>query len=126
MAEIGNVFIVDVSGIINYRDTKHCICISVAQDKYLVINTEHRAIYDDFKILATDYPFLQDKDRYVCCSQIYKFDANKLLNGCQPVGQLKYPDMAKIIDKIQNSQVLDETEQSAVLPELIDWADDYR
>lgn len=126
MAEIGNVFVVDVADVIEHRDRKHCICISVADNKYLVINTEHREIYDDFGIKASDYPFLQGVDRFVCCSQIFQFDGGKLLNGKMPVGQLKYTDMGKIISKIQTSEILDETERQSVLLELLDWQLDYK
>jgi hypothetical protein len=121
MAEIGDVFIIDVADKVSYRGTKHCICISVTNDKYLVIDTQHREIYDDFEIKAKDYPFLKKVNRFVCCSRIYHFDSSKLLNNKAPVGRLKYADVVKIINKIQNSEVLDETEQASVLPELIEW-----
>jgi len=117
---------VDVAGVVECRSTKHCICISVSNNRFLVINTEHRQIYDDFEIKAKDYPFLKNVNRFVCCSQIYHFDQSRFLNNKIPVGQLKYQDIVKIIDKIQKSEILDETDQSAVLLELNGWQLDYK
>jgi hypothetical protein len=120
MAEISDVFVINVKDSdIHNRETKHCICISVSKDKYLVINTEHRQMYDDFSISASDYPFLKGKDRYVCCSAVYKFLPDRIIS--ESVGKLKYLDMLKIIDKIQNSKSLDRSEKNDILPELIEW-----
>lgn len=120
MLEISDVFVVDVKGSeINNRETKHCICISVSKDKYLVINTEHRQIYDDFEIKASDYPFLKGKDRFVCCASVHKFPPEKIIS--ESVGKLKYSDMLKIIDKIQNSKFLNQSEKNDILPDLVDW-----
>lgn len=118
MLEIADVFVMQVGNQIEHRETKHCICIATAQNKYFIINTEHREIYDDFKISAHDYDFLKGLDRYVSCSSIFQFTPDKII--CK-VGKLNYPDMLKLIDKVQNSEVLDDAEKSAILPELTDW-----
>jgi uncharacterized protein (TIGR02145 family) len=65
MPNISEVFVIDVSGVIEYRDKKHCVCVSVAFDKYLLINTSHREIYDDFEIKSSDYAFLKLNNRFV-------------------------------------------------------------
>lgn len=118
MLEIADVFIMDVGDQIDHRDTKHCICIAASQDKYFVINTHHRAIYDDFVISSSDYNFLDGEDRYVCCSTVYKFTSDKII---KKVGKLTYSDMKTLIDKVQNSKVLRETEKSSIIPELVEW-----
>lgn len=120
MIEIGDVFVIDVkdSDTISHRDTKHCVCVSVAKDKYLVINTEHREMYDDFGITVSNYPFLKI-DRFVACSALHKFSPDKIISGRQ--GKLKYTDMIRVIDKIQNSKTIDKTERDEILPELIEW-----
>ena len=120
MFEISDIFVIDVRGSeINNRETKHCICISVSKDKYLVINSEHRQMYDDFEIKASDYQFLKGKNRFVSCAFVYKFPPEKIIS--KSVGKLKYPDMLKIIDKIQNSKILDQSEKNDILPDLVDW-----
>lgn len=118
MLEIADVFVIDVGDQIEHRDTKHCICIATSQNKYFLINTMHREMYDDFQISASSYPFLKGVDRFVCCSQIYQFTPDKIIHK---VGKLNYQDMIKLISKVQNSEVLDNAEKSAVLPELTDW-----
>lgn len=118
MLEIADVFVMQVGNQIEHRETKHCICIATSQNKYFIINTEHREIYDDFKISATDYDFLKGLDRYVSCSSIFQFMPDKII---RKVGKLNYPDMLKLINKVQNSEVLDDAEKSAILPELTDW-----
>lgn len=75
-------------------------------------------MYDDFQISASSYPFLNGVDRFMCCSQIYQFTPDKIIHK---VGKLNYQDMIKLISKVQNSEVLDNAEKSAVLPELTDW-----
>lgn len=118
MLEIADIFIMDVGGQIENRDTKHCVCIAASQNKFFVINTQHRTMYDDFMISAADYDFLKGQDRFVCCSAVYKIPTNKII---RKVGKLKYADMLKLIDKIQNSVILDNTEKSAIIPELTEW-----
>ncbi len=118
MLEIADVFIMDVGDQIEHRDRKHCVCIAASQDKYFVINTQHRIIYDDFVISSRDYDFLKGEDRYVCCSTVYKFSPDKII---RKVGKLNYNDMKTLIDKVQNSKVLRETEKSSIIPELVEW-----
>jgi hypothetical protein len=121
MPKISDVLIVDVSGKIPLRDTKHCVCISVSKDKYLLINTDHREMYDDFQIKSSDYAFLKDTDRFVCCSKMYRFSPDRII---KKTGNLNRSDMIKIIDKIQNSKILDKMEKNSVIPELDKWLSD--
>ena len=120
MTEISDVYVINVKDSdIQNRETKHCICISVSKDRYVVINTEHRQMYDDFIIKASDYPFLKGKDRFVCCATVHRFLPDRIVS--ESVGKLKYPDMLKIIEKIQNSKVLDKSEKNDIVPDLIEW-----
>lgn len=118
MLEIGDVFIVQVGSQIEHRDTKHVICVATSNNKYIIINTEHREMYDDFSISATEYAFLHGHDRFVACSRIFQFSPDCII---KKVGKLNYADMMKLINKIQNSDVLDNKEKASVLPELTDW-----
>ena len=59
MPDISDVLIINVSGEIAYRNTKHCVCISVSREKYFIINTNHREMHDDFNIKSADYDFLK-------------------------------------------------------------------
>ena len=62
MSELFDVVVMDVKGVVSYRDTKYCVCVSNLQNKYLFINTDHRTMYDDFEIKAEDYIFLNNKN----------------------------------------------------------------
>jgi hypothetical protein len=118
MSNISEVFVIDVSGVIEYRDKKHCVCVSVTSDKYLLINTSHRNIYDDFEIKSADYAFLKPKNRFVCCSELHEFKSDKIIKS---VGNLNRGDMLKIIDKIQNSEYIKKKDKDSVVAELNTW-----
>ncbi len=118
MPDISDVLIMDVTKLFKYRDTKHCVCVSVSNSKYLVINSNHRDRYDDFEIKSADYAFLNSMDRFVCCSETYTFNNDEII---KKVGNLNRSDMIKIVDKIRNSKILSVMEQNLVLPELNKW-----
>ena len=115
------MLVIDVSEKIAYRATKHCVCISLSEDKYLMINTNHRKMYDDFEIKSSDYGFLKGTNRFVCCSGMYEFPAGKVIDK---VGKLNRDDMAKILDKIQNSKILTKRDKDSVIPGLDKWLSD--
>lgn len=121
MADLCEVFVIDVRGIVPFRDTKYCVCVSVARNKYVLIDTQHREMYDDFQISAKKYDFLKGIDRYVSCSAIYEFDNSRIKNIDQVIGVLQYDDMKKIIEKIRNSKVIKQIDKDSVLPELEEW-----
>jgi hypothetical protein len=75
-------------------------------------------MYDDFEIKSTDYKFLGTENRFVSCLKMYGSDSIKLLKH---VGNLYREDMVKIVDKIQNSKVLDKIEKDFVVHELKEW-----
>ncbi|MDR2593021.1 MAG: hypothetical protein LBC59_09530 [Chitinispirillales bacterium] len=118
MSNISEVVVIDVSGVIEHRGTKHCVCVSVSAEKYLLINTNHRDIYDDFEIKSSEYAFLKPKNRFVCCSEMYHFDSDEIIKS---VGTLNRNDMIKIVDKIQNSESLKKAEKDFVILELGKW-----
>ena len=118
MPEICSIWLVDVSGLFPYRNTKQAVCISVAGNRYLVINTEHRQMYDDFCIKSSEYPFLDGTDRYVACSRIHCFEAERLI---KKVGSLSLADTKNLVEKIKKSRVIDKLEKNAILPELEKW-----
>lgn len=118
MPNISDVFIADFSNEFEHRPRKHCVCVSVSSERYVIINTNHREAYDDFEIRSSNYDFLKSKNRFVSCVKLYGADSIKLIKR---VGNLYRDDMLKVADKIQNSDVLDEIEKAAVLPELKKW-----
>jgi hypothetical protein len=121
MFAISDVLIIDVSGEIAHRSTKHCVCISVLRDRYLLINTNHREIYDDFEVKSSDYRFLEGVDRFVCCFKTYNFNSSRIV---KKVGNLNYSDMMKIVNKIQKSKSIDKMEKDAIMQELGKWCSD--
>lgn len=116
--EIGKVFIINTSKSLKHRSTKHCVCISLGGNKFLLINTHHREMYDDFEISATDYPFLKGNNRFISCSHIMNFDDNITIRS---VGMLKYDDILKIKSKIENSTTLTRKDINEILLELEEW-----
>ena len=88
--DLFDVVVMNVEGIISYRNTKHCICISISNNKYFVINTDHRQMYDDFKINFKDYDFLNNQDRFIACSEMHTITPDRTIeNG----GKLNIEDI---------------------------------
>ena len=109
------VYSVDTSDVLTHRSQKYCVCVSVSLGKYLLINTIHRKIYDDFKIRASDYGFLQGTDRFLSCSVFFDFDPPKLK---QKVGVLSSADTKTVIEKIMASRTIAAMDKDIVLAEL--------
>ena len=78
-------------------------------------------MYDDFKIKSSDYNFLGGIDRFVSCSMIHEFTPDKII---KKAGSLNFDDMARIVNKIQNSRILDKVDKDSVIPELDKWLSD--
>ena len=122
MPNISDVVLMDVSKIMPERATKYCVCISAGDDRYFFINSEHREMYDDFKIKASDYGFLTH-DSHVCCHEAYRL-GNELI--IRKLGNLNYDDMLRISVKIQNSRRITKTERKTLAFELETWLNDNK
>ena len=112
----------DVSKIMPERATKYCVCISAGNDRYFYINSEHREMYDDFKIKASDYDFLK-YDSYVGCHEAYLLGKELII---RKLGNLNCDDMLKILDKIQNSKRMTKTEKKTLILEFEMWLADRK
>ncbi len=122
MPNISDVILMDVSKIMPERTTKYCVCISAGNDRYFYINSEHREMYDDFKIMASDYDFLKH-DSYVGCHEAYLLREELII---RKLGNLNYDDMLKILDKIQNSKRIAKAEKKALILEFETWLADRK
>lgn len=121
MPNISEVFIIDVSNILPHSTTKYCICVSAGSNRYFLINSEHREMYDDFEIKSSNYSFLK-KDSYVGCSETIVLKEEFIIKN---VGRLKYDDMRKILEKIQKSKHIAKPEREDMALELEEWLNDY-
>jgi thioester reductase-like protein len=119
MPNISEIFVMDMSTILPYSDTKYCICVSVSENLGFLINSDHREMYDDFKIKASDYKFL-NHDSYVGCSETFEISEDFILS-IKPLGNLNYDDMKKILEKIRNSKHFEEQERKNRILELEEW-----
>jgi len=118
--EVRGVYVADVGDdkkLGKHRATKHCVCVSVGGGQYLLINTRQNSEYDDFKILASNYDFLDGEDRWLGCVALIARRAEKLL---RKVGELNDADTKTVYEKIRASQRISADEKNRVLPEL--WA----
>jgi len=71
--------------------------------------------------MASDYDFLGNENRFVCCSEIFEFEPERII---RKVGNMNSVDMAKIIDKIQKSRVFDKKDKDSVIHGLNKWLTD--
>jgi hypothetical protein len=74
MPEISEVVLINSTDKIDNRQTKHCVCISVSPDKYLLINSNN--YFGGFEIKSDDYEFLSGKDRFIGCNHMMAFYPN--------------------------------------------------
>jgi len=118
--EIRGIYVFDVRGdarLGKYRETKHCVCVSIGGGQYLAINTRHNPGYDDFQIHASSYEFLNGENRYLGCGKLFKLDCGKIL---RKVGLLNDFDTKIVYEKIRASGSISQAEIKTVLAEL--WA----
>ena len=113
---IRSVYEVDVRNLVDKRDNKYCVCVSIGSGKYLLINSKSRQIYNDFEIKAIDYQFLAGENRFISCSKLFVFDKTRLL---RKVGTLSDSDTKKVIAKIYSTDKIPEPEKVDVIRELL-------
>jgi len=109
------VYLADVNGLVPYRDTKHCVCVSAGGGRYFLVNTIHRDEYNDFTIKASDYPFLKGKDRCVACLQWVAIPNDRLL---RQVGTLSDADAKTVYEKVKASHKIRKSVKKEILDEL--------
>ena len=109
---ISGVYIADVSGIVYNRTQKICVCISEHENKFLLINSKYREEYDNFSVENHNFK------GYVSCSDIFTISERRIKHR---IGTFNNDDMGKIINRIQNSNLLPQSGKSAVLPALENW-----
>ena len=80
-----------------------------------MINTDHRERYDDFKIHASDYKFLNDEDRFLSCSRLFAIDPADIK---KEVGTLNEADTRTLIEKIVASRNIPHDDKKDIIAEL--------
>jgi hypothetical protein len=120
--QISDVYIIDVSKILPHCETKYCICITTGINKYFLINSENRKIYDTFEISASDYSFLKHNS-YVGCSKAHALESSLIV---KKIGNLNFNDMSKILEKIRNSKYIIKPERETMALELEEWMSNYQ
>jgi len=124
MPAISDVYIINTADKIEHRKTKHCVCISVSKNKWLIIDTENRGYRNEMEIKSLDYDFLQGINRYVGCLFVYEFDESKVI---KKVGSINHADMLGIVEKLKNiktKQIFIQLKD--VITELEEWLANYQ
>jgi len=122
MTNISDVNLMNTKNVIDHRDEKYCVCISVGKDKdkYFLIDSKSRKAYDDFEIKAADYDFLKH-DSYISCSLVVELGKERLINK---LGNINHKDMVTILTKVKNSEHLTDDNIRDIELELGDWLKD--
>lgn len=102
LLEYGSIVHTFVQGVIPPKK-KFLVCINEQLQWFLLVNSENREIYECIEILATNYPFLKNQNRFVSCSNFFKPKATELAVA-QFIGKITSEDMLKIHSKIQQSK----------------------
>jgi len=116
--EVRGIYIVDVrddAELGKYRETKHGVCVSVGEGRYMLINTHRREEYKDFMLKASDYTFLKGVDRFLSCRNPRPYKPERLI---KKVGVLSETDTRVAIQKIISSRFIEKTLKAKILDEL--------
>ncbi|MCL1827753.1 MAG: hypothetical protein FWG20_06915 [Candidatus Cloacimonetes bacterium] len=62
-------------------------------------------------IEAKNYPFLQDKNRFIACFKIYNIAPNRII---KTVDKLNSEDINKIVNKIRASKIFKKKEKEFI------------
>lgn len=114
--KVASIYLADTIGVLAHRRQKLCVCVSAIAGKYLLINTEHRKMYDDFVLRAQDYGFFQGTDRFLACSALFAFDSSLLK---QKMGKLTVADISMAAEKIRASRTIAPADKAVVLADLL-------
>jgi len=114
---VRGAYVANVEGIVPHRKTKHCVCVSVAKGKYMMINTQHGESYDDFLIRASDYDFLMGEDRFLSCVRPFSLSSGRLI---RKVGALSVADTHRLADKVIRSKTIPKPDRDTIIGELQD------
>ncbi|MDE5606440.1 MAG: hypothetical protein K2I68_03970 [Bacteroidales bacterium] len=95
---------------------KYFVIIGTTDDSVLIgtviINTDINArLYNKIasyqhQLKATDYDYLDGKDRYVNCYELFEFSYDRILDKAEYIGLVEEPDMDYIIHKLQSSPAI--------------------
>lgn len=95
---------------------KYFVIIGTTNDSVLIgtviINTEINArLYNRIAeyqhlLKATNYNYLEGKDRYVNCYELFEFPYDRILDKAEYIGLIEEQDMEYIIRKLQSSPAI--------------------
>jgi hypothetical protein len=113
---------IEIGDVIHFKNqqinkNKFHVCVCVARNYYLVINTEYRSFYDCIEIKSSDYAFLKDKNRFIECSQIFQQDII-LADNVKKVGKINNDDLYVILSKIEKSARLYNYQKEPIILEI--------
>lgn len=116
---IDNIEIGDVVHFFNedIGKNKFHICVCVAKNYFLVINTENRMFYDCIEIQAEDYYFLQGTNRFIECARIFKQDLD-VVDNITKKGKILKKDLKRILDKIKNSPRIEGCQKEIIILDI--------
>jgi len=122
MTSISDVNLMSTKSVIPHRDKKYCVCISTGKDKdkYFLIDSKSRKMYDDFEIKAKEYEFLEH-DSYISCSLVVELENERFI---EKLGNINHKDMVTILKKVKNSEYLSNDNIKDIESELGNWLKD--
>jgi len=120
MTAISDVFILDVSDNkeLEYRDTKYCVCVSILNNKCLLINSKDSGIYDELEIDSSDYD-PNGGIRFIACKNVFEFSENEII---KKLGSLNHANMKKILDMLKSRN---RKQLADIIIELDEWISNY-
>lgn len=76
---------------------------------FLFINSEN-TYGEGFELKKTDYSFFTKSSSYIGCTSTVKYSAHeiKLINKIESVGLLEQPDIPRLIQHLQDSEVMEQ------------------
>jgi hypothetical protein len=119
MFEISEVVLANTTKIIQDRDKKLFVRISVTNEKFLIINS--RESEGSIKIESATYSFLRH-DSYIASFRTFVLKEDEIIKKLET---LNYDDMVKILNMIKNSKFISQDEKEEIVIDLEEYITNY-
>jgi hypothetical protein len=104
--------IVHVSGLpINPKKGKYCVLVCLAPNRFFLVNTENRLIYDCIPLNKKGRPF-PVYDSFIGCKNIFEAEDKQINSVC---GKLDDDELRYLLQKITESKFIPQVQKSPLI-----------
>jgi hypothetical protein len=113
--DVGKIYNLEVN--FSNRPTKYAVCVCISTTEFLLVNSENKPHYDCIDLKKKGRPF-PDYNCYISCSNTIKRDSSAII---APVGELDRADATALLEKIRNSEYLEQKQIDRIVAGLEEY-----